>query len=100
MADFRYTAVDRAGKQVAGTLTGRDVQDIAGKVRSLGYFPVEIASANGGGYARALTRPTEEKPRTAKETQAPASGKRVNRMQLLLFTRELADLIDAGLPID
>jgi hypothetical protein len=49
MADYRYTALDRAGKQVTGTLSGRDDVDAAGKVRSLGYFPVEVKVASGGG---------------------------------------------------
>jgi type II secretory pathway component PulF len=34
------------------------------------------------------------------DAQAPAAHKKVPRVQILLFTRELADLIDAGLPID
>ena len=32
MAEFKYTALDRAGKQVSGTLAGRDVSDAAVKV--------------------------------------------------------------------
>src|SRR2546425_1435675 len=110
MADFKYTALDRAGKQVTGTLPGRDVGDAAVKVRALGYYPVEVVSAGGsssGGAARqvigisgARTRPNIDGGSHGTAVATPSSGKRVGRVQILLFTRELADLIDAGLPID
>jgi type II secretion system protein F len=110
MPDFRYTALDRAGKQVTGTLTGRDKNDAAGKVRALGYYPVEVSASNGNGSGLArsvvgitggLTRPMiEGGARPGAQAPAAPSGKKVSRVHLLLFTRELADLIDAGLPID
>lgn len=109
MADYRYTALDRAGKQVTGTLQGRDEADAAVKVRSLGYFPVEVKSAGGSnGSGRAvvaisggLTRPNIEGGTRGGSDAAPAAtGKKVKRVEILLFTRELSDLIDAGLPID
>lgn len=110
MPDFRYVALDRAGKQVSGTLAGRDVSDAAVKVRALGYYPVEITVANGGGGSLARqvasitggrARPLiEGSARPAAEPATAPTGKKVSRVQILLFTRELADLIDAGLPID
>lgn len=109
MADYRYTALDRAGKQVTGTLSGRDEAEAAVKVRSLGYFPVEVKGSNGSnGAGRAvvaisggLTRPNiDGGSRTGTENALPVAGKRVRRVDILLFTRELSDLIDAGLPID
>lgn len=110
MPDFQYVALDRAGKRVTGTLQGRDSADAAARVRSLGYFPVEIASPNGSarpsgrsvaGIGSGLTRPIlQPSTETGAPAKAPVTGKRVPRLQILLFTRELADLIDAGLPID
>lgn len=108
MPDFKYTALDRSGKEISGTLGGRDVTDAAGKVRALGYYPVSVAPANGGGtlagrrvvpISGGKTRPIMESGSRSHETIAP-SGKKVGRVHILLFTRELADLIDAGLPID
>jgi len=111
MADYIYTALDRAGKQVTGTLTGRDEVDAAGKVRSLGYFPVDVKSTGGSrGAARAVigisggkTRPNIDggtHAGSAPVEKVEVTGKRVKRVEILLFTRELSDLIDAGLPID
>src|SRR3989442_7900088 len=108
MPDFKYTAIDRGGKEVSGTLPGRDMHDAAGKVRALGYSPVNVIPANGAGVlagrrvvpiSGGKTRPIIDSAGAAPEAQA-YSGKKVNRVAILLFTRELADLIDAGLPID
>lgn len=109
MPDFKYTALDRSGKQVTGTLTGGDKSDAAAKVRALGYFPVDVSSSNGGGgvarhvmsISGSLTRPNIDAGNRGRvDPTAPMQGKKVARVQILLFTRELSDLVDAGLPID
>jgi type II secretion system protein F len=107
MPDFRYTALDRAGKQVTGTLQGRDERDAAVKVRALGYYPVEVAGSNGRGNGRQVaaisggkTRPIFENAGKPEAEGVKPTGKRVKRLQILLFTRQLADLVDAGLPLD
>src|SRR5207248_7079370 len=73
----------------------------------LGYFPIEVKGSNGAaagvarqvvGISGGLTRPMIEGG--AHGTAPATTGKRVKRVEILLFTRELADLIDAGLPID
>ncbi|MGC8666737.1 MAG: type II secretion system F family protein [Chthonomonadales bacterium] len=108
MPDFRYTALDRSGKQVSGTLMGRDVADVAAKVRSMGYYPVQVVASGsaGNGSSRSAVAITGGRTRPLFEgVGAPVQGvasasKKVRRIEILLFTRELADLIDAGLPID
>ncbi len=109
MPDFRYTALDRSGKQVTGTLAGRDETDAAAKVRALGYFPVSLKGSGNGASGRAVATITGNKTRpildSAARSETPAAevvdkGRKVPRVHILLFTRELADLIDAGLPID
>ena len=103
MPEFQYVALDRAGKQVTGVVTCRDRNDAAARVRGLGYYPVDL-SALGGRAARpapVATRPARDAERPEAEPGTPATAaKRPTRLQILLFTRELADLIDAGLPID
>ena len=89
MPDYRYTALDRAGKEVTGTIVGRDVTDGAARVRALGYYPTDLVAASSGRSAA-----------VAATAESPTTGKKVPRLQVLLFTREAADLFDAGLPID
>ncbi|MEP6755091.1 MAG: hypothetical protein ABJA67_06300, partial [Chthonomonadales bacterium] len=49
MADYNYTAVDRAGKQVSGAVSGKDEREAGIKVRALGYYPVKVTDARQGG---------------------------------------------------
>src|SRR5438105_4366477 len=110
MADYKYTALDRAGKSVTGTLNGRDTGEIAVKLRAMGYYPVEVSTSNGGGRVRparevaaisgGLARPNIDSASLTDSAPEAGAGKKVPRVHILLFTRELADLIDAGLPID
>ncbi len=98
MPDFTYKALDKAGQSTTGTITARDSQDAAVKVRALGVFPTSIgmgAKAIGNG----AIAEAEEK-RGAAPAAVASSGKKVTRLQILLFTREMSDLLDAGLPMD
>jgi type II secretion system protein F len=118
MPEFTYEALDKAGKTTSGTITARDTADAAVKVRSLGVFPTYVgtgkppksavsngtAAKNGkNGAASALTgmlsgaKPAAT-PKAA--TGAKPGGKKVTRLHILLFTREMSDLLDAGLPMD
>lgn len=100
MPEFTYTAVDRAGKVSSGTITARDSQDASVKVRALGVFPTSVAAGKtiGTGVLQDEAAPTKKAAPTA--ASAAAGGKKVTRIQVLLFTREMADLLDAGLPMD
>ncbi|HZO87607.1 MAG TPA: type II secretion system F family protein [Chthonomonadaceae bacterium] len=120
MPEFTYEALDRSGKPATGTITARDTAEAAVKVRALGIYPTRIlngktasngpaaaaaarngsARANGrdGAAAPALTRPPAE--RTEGRAASGGRGKKVTRLHVLLFTREMADLLDAGLPMD
>lgn len=93
MPDFRYLAMDRSGNQVTGSLAARDTADAVARMRGQGLYPVEVTE----GAAGRLTRAEQARPQAS-----PIAGasRKVGRMHILLFTREMADLIDAGLPID
>lgn len=115
MPDFVYEALDKGGKTSSGTISARDSQDAAVKVRAMGVYPTSIgtggkAARNGtatataakNGHATATTaKATPAAKSAAKPAAAPKGrGKKVGRTHILLFTREMADLLDAGLPID
>ncbi len=100
MAEFQYVALDRSGRQVTGVVTCRDQNDAAARVRGLGYYPVDVSQV-GGRVQKTPAAVKAEKPVAREEPAGKrTSGGRPSRVHLLLFTRELADLIDAGLPID
>lgn len=105
MPEFTYEARDVSGRMTNGTVSARDSADAAVKVRALGVYPTRIGAGASNGHATAGVK-TNGKAAAARETVKAAtngqgsSGKRVPRLQILLFTREMADLLDAGLPMD
>jgi type II secretion system protein F len=102
MPEFTYEALDRAGSPTNGTITARDSADAAVKVRALGVYPTRI----GGKGKAAASEPALGVGRNGHGTATKSAanvtigGKKVSRIHVLLFTREMADLLDAGLPMD
>jgi type II secretion system protein F len=87
MPEFNYQALDRSGAATTGTIVARDSSEAVIKVRALGVTPFKVEEGKKGAAA-------------AVEAAAASRGKKVGRVQILLFTREMSDLLDAGLPID
>jgi type II secretion system protein F len=100
MPDFTYEALDKSGSPTTGTITARDNQDAAVRVRALGVFPTKITLGGKAGSSAAQNGAQEVKGATAAGTVTSKRGKKITRMLLLLFTRQMADLLDAGLPMD
>ncbi len=87
MAKFSYTAVDARGKQANGTIEASDQADAIAQVRQLGLYPQRLDETRGG----------EET--AAKKPKVVRKGGKVKSKILTTFTRQLATLIDAGLPL-
>ncbi len=103
MPDFTYKALDRSGQATTGSISARDSQDAAVKVRALGVFPTSIgvgAKAVGNGAIAEAEAAGSAAKKSAVVAVKPAAGKKVTKLQILLFTREMSDLLDAGLPMD
>jgi type IV pilus assembly protein PilC len=87
MAKFSYTAVDAKGKQATGIVEANDQNDAIAQIRQLGFYPQRLDEARdtdkvAGGKAKLKKK-----------------GGRVKLRILTIFTRQLATLIDAGLPL-
>ena len=87
MAKFSYTAVDAKGKQATGVVEANDQNDAIAQIRQLGFYPQRLDEAKD--TDKTLTG----KPKIKKK------GGRVKMRILTVFTRQLATLIDAGLPL-
>src|SRR5262245_19864172 len=88
MAFFQYRAADHAGKVVEGVMEADAEQSVIARLREMGCVPLRIAAPS-------------ERAAGASRQQLPLFAKRkVNQQQLLQFTRELATLLAAGLPLD
>jgi type IV pilus assembly protein PilC len=87
MPQFSYTAVDARGKQANGTVDANDQNDAIAQIRQLGLYPQRLDEAREDAKIVA-----EDKPKIRK-------GGKVKSKVLTLFTRQLATLIEAGLPL-
>jgi type IV pilus assembly protein PilC len=87
MATFSYTAVDAQGKQATGTVDAADQTEAIAQIRQLGYYPQRLDEKRADVSAKAAKGPKIRK------------GAKVKLKILTVFTRQLATLIDAGLPL-
>ena len=90
MPKFSYTAVDARGKQANGFVEASDQSDAITQIRQLGFYPQRLDEAKDDAQAAVAA---ENKPKAKK------GGAKVKSKILTIFTRQLATLIEAGLPL-
>src|SRR3989442_4427187 len=99
MAKFTYTALDAQGKENTGVLEVEDTNTAVSRIKEMGYFPTSVTEESD----------RKKGPRKATAAAKPAGlrkfnlnislGSGVKSKVLTAFTRQLATLIDAGLPL-
>lgn len=92
MSIFSYQATDKKGQEVTGMVDADSLALAINQVRSLGYFPTKVKE-DAGKLAR------KQKGKAKSGGLNLSIGGRVKKKQITLFTRQLATLIDAGLPL-
>ena len=91
MPAFTYTALNPTGQQLSGKLQAGSRAEAFRRLESQALTPVRVLEESAApGSAKAL----------AAQAAADALPVRLKRPQLILFTEELADLLDGGLMID
>ncbi|HEX9047902.1 MAG TPA: type II secretion system F family protein [Verrucomicrobiae bacterium] len=106
MPKYNYVALDQKGNETKGTIEVGSQNEAIGRVKEMGLFPTKITESE-----------KEEKAKKGKAAKAPApkakGGKKggininikipgfggVKPKVLTTFTRQLATLVDAGLPL-
>src|SRR5271155_5714265 len=89
MPKFSYTAVDARGKQANGFVEANDQNDAITQIRQLGFYPQRLDEAKEDEVGVGA----DNKPLLKK------GGGKVKSKVLTIFTRQLATLIEAGLPL-
>ena len=99
MANFKYTALDQNGVEKTGIISADSKMAAAEMVRAQGLLLRECVetSKNAKPSAPKETRKKGEKKK--KSTEKGKAGAAVKQKELMIFTRQLATLIDAGLPL-
>ena len=90
MPKFSYTAVDARGKQANGIVEANDQNDAIAQIRQLGFYPQRLDEAQGGHEAAVAAETSRRSKRAAARSRSKI---------LTIFTRQLATLIEAGLPL-
>lgn len=104
MPRFNYIALDARGQESSGLLEATSSNDAIGQLRQAGYFPTSVFEEGQGGAAEKEARKSA-KVATKSAPKAKSKGiviyqhKTVKAKTLMVFTRQLATLIDAGLPL-
>lgn len=100
MAKFQYTAIDQSGKQKKGAVDAGSEEEAREKVSNMGLMVTTVTQSGGGGKAGST------KKKSAGHSAASGSkgggmsfGKAINQEGLTVFTRQLATLLQAGLPL-
>jgi type IV pilus assembly protein PilC len=106
MPHFAYTALDARGQEVNDTLEAPDEQQAIQALRQAGYYPTSVMEA--GKAAKAAKAKGAKAPKAAQQSGAKKQinisipfleRKTIKPKTLMIFTRQLATLIDAGLPL-
>ena len=113
MATFQYIAKDAAGNETRGQVEAGDRNSAIAAVRAQGLFPTALGEVKGTSAAA----PAAAKKKAAKGAPAPAAKKKgglnadiniklpswmrgkIKTKVLTQFTRQLATLVNAGLPL-
>jgi type IV pilus assembly protein PilC len=82
---FDYKVRDRSGKLVEGQLEGDSMPLVVGKLREMGYLPIEVTQ--------------KSKVRMDKELHIPGLTNRVKLTEIAVATRQMATMIDSGLSV-
>ena len=103
MSNYSYEAVDSGGLKIEGSLEVMDQNEAIRRVKEMGLFPVRIVEAQGR-RAKSQMRRARRGERTegrgmSVEIKIPFLSGRVKKAELAIFTRQLATLIEAGMPL-
>src|SRR6476659_8742429 len=104
MPRFNYVALDARGQEASGLLEAVSSSAAITQLRQAGYFPTSvieeaiISSDGKEGRRRTATAAGMTKP-AAKKGIVLFRRRKVGSKVLMIFTRQLATLIDSGLPL-
>ncbi len=107
MPTFYYTAIDSSGKQRSGTVEAPSQDEATNQIKEQRLFVTNISTTKGG-VQKGKKKVAKKKGTGFFSTATPSGGKKkkpmtigkaINAKGLTIFTRQLATLIQAGLPL-
>ncbi|MGZ4961706.1 MAG: type II secretion system F family protein [Limisphaerales bacterium] len=106
MPRFSYVAMDSRGKETKGVLEVATQNEAIGRIKEMGFFPTKVVEDKGPGPAGAAAAKKGAKVAGKGKGMSinlniriPGLSGRVKTKVLTVFTRQLATLVQAGLPL-
>jgi type IV pilus assembly protein PilC len=104
MPKFSYIAMDSRGQETKGLIEVASQNEAIGRVKEMGLFPtkiVEVDKEKPDKKAKPGAKPAAKKKKGSFDIniKIPGLGGKVKAKILVTFTRQLATLVDAGLPL-
>src|SRR6266403_3016807 len=105
MPRFTYVALDSRGQESTGLVEAASPNEAIGQLRQAGFLPTNVyEEGKGGGHdgkaaKRAAKAARVAQPREKRKGIVLFQRKKVKPKILMIFTRQLATLIDSGLPL-
>ncbi|HEY5297561.1 MAG TPA: type II secretion system F family protein [Verrucomicrobiae bacterium] len=105
MPKYDYIALDARGNETKGSIEVATQNEAIGRVKEMGLFPTKIFEAGKIQEKGAKKTKVKAAPKAGGKKgininiQIPGLGGRVKPKVLTTFTRQLATLVDAGLPL-
>jgi type IV pilus assembly protein PilC len=98
MSSYAYVAVDPAGTETRGTIEVPNQSEALRRIKEMGLFPTRVLES-----AKPRGRRIEPRPQTSTFARPQGLritfGRKVKPRVLTTFTRQLATLIEAGMPL-
>ncbi len=102
MPKFNYVAMDSRGKETKGTLEVANQNEAIGRIKEMGYFPTKVVEVDKGKLdkkAQPVAKGKGKKGGMNFQIKIPGLSGKVKSKVLTVFTRQLATLVEAGLPL-
>src|SRR5215831_10801317 len=103
MPRFAYVALDSRGEEITGIASAASITDATAQLRQSGYFPTKIedetVAKRSRQAAQLFANGAGAKPSGGQRNLVLFQRKSVKPKTLMIFSRQLATLIDAGLPL-
>ena len=111
MATFQYIAKDSSGKETRGTVEAGDRNSAIASVRAMGLLPTALGEVKGSSApaqapAKGAAKGAAKKPKSGLNKEIKINLRmpkflqgRIKTKILTQFTRQLATLVNAGLPL-
>jgi type IV pilus assembly protein PilC len=97
MSDYTYVAINPKGMEARGILAATDQTEALKRIKAMGLFPTEV-----GLVKRSVLQRSQSRARISPKGHPMASlrfPRSIKAGHLAVFTRQLATLIDAGMPL-